>query len=131
MARCAACGTDETLIYQCHECGDRFCESHHDAAIHHCAEGHSWTAATAKGDRDFGRRPHRQRGHHPPEVARPGYRPEDRPTGTSAQGPKTLSEWLRRQTYLSLTLKTAGLAALFSTALYGVLAFVVFGWLPV
>lgn len=132
MARCGACGTADELLYRCGNCTEPFCERHVDPATHNCAEGRSAAAATADGRRDFGRRRRRVRGATAPAPAdRPGYGAGDRPGGSEGGRPRTLGEWFRRQTYLSLSLKTAGLATLASTTVWSTLAMIQFGLLPV
>ena len=57
----------------------------------------------------------------PPDAARPGYGPDDiRPA--PVEPAETLTEWLRRQTYVSLSLKVGFVATLWSAFVFSSLA---------
>lgn len=226
---CAACGTDDELVYRCERCLGIFCATHHDHRYHDCSSGGSGQGATdrdASGESGFlwgehltpttpsewiwgsaddaepaegaareasadegdetgedpldrapaaepaagpasaaggsmsgtgadaevpettanaavsntspdtaatatqassvspshsvsGRR--QERPEIPQEASRPGYGPE--PFSAEPVGPPTtFTEWLRRQTYLSLTVKVGIVASLFNLLAYSLIA---------
>lgn len=55
------------------------------------------------------------------DAARPGYEPDRRPAEPEAPA-RTMREWFRRQTYVSLSVKVSLVAALFSTLVFAVIA---------
>jgi len=57
----------------------------------------------------------------PPDADRPGYGP-DRLRPDPVDRAKTLSEWFRRQTYVSLALKVGVIAALWNAVVFSTLA---------
>lgn len=124
---CAVCGADDELIYPCGRCETYLCATHHGRRYHDCAPKTPRTtgAPTFGGDPEpTVDRPEAQVfpdrvGADDPDVqdtagaAGPdGSRPA--PVGK----PRTLTEWLRRQTYVTLTVKVGLLAAFWNLLFY-------------
>lgn len=130
---CAACGTDDELVYACQRCRSVFCATHHDHRYHDCDPERGRSEGAASARRTFSKRTapeslavDRPRAQlypqevdtgesdgeaPPPEADRPGYGPE-RLTADPVEPATTVPEWFRRQTYLSLTVKVGLLATL-------------------
>jgi hypothetical protein len=146
---CAACGADDELLFNCRHCERRFCERHelpHHACERFSSTARTpgadaecttttTTAATATASaREPPTNPagSEQRATSPTgsaaeeEVPTETAAPErpmdtDRAVGvvSPASTPRSLGEWLGRQTYLALLFKVGGLALLINAAFYG------------
>ena len=132
---CATCGADDELLFTCRHCQRRFCHRHE--MPHHACDRFGGSSPGTDTDRDATSTTasvERQRAAEPPS-ADPSGSPEEEvePAGalrsTNAQRavgvvspsstPRSLDEWLARQTYLTLLFKVGGLALLINVAFYG------------
>jgi hypothetical protein len=145
---CAACGADDELLFTCRHCERRFCQRHerpHHACEGFGGGGHApepttaavtvaessarttagQAAATARDDPSAAPATPTEAtaaADEPVEATGP-VRPVDseRAVGvvSPASSPRSLGEWLGRQTYLTFLFKVGGLALLINVAFYG------------
>jgi len=129
---CAACGADDELLFTCRHCERRFCQRH-ELPHHACERFQGAARATANADTERVPTPTAPAREPPTEVEE---EEEEVPTETTtpeqpvdteravgvvspASSPRSLGEWLGRQTYLALLFKVGGLALLINAAFYG------------
>lgn len=150
---CGVCGTADELLYACDRCGEQFCATHHGGRYHRCrtrravvhhpgprprsrdepavdrpeAQVYSDApaATTRRQDRDGAADSDDREAWPDRDAVRPGYEPDRRPP--SAGPPTTVGEWLRQQTYLSLTVKVGLVAALCSVLVFAAIVLALYG----
>ncbi|MCY4730283.1 hypothetical protein KY092_06900 [Natronomonas gomsonensis] len=129
---CSVCGADSELLYRCERCGQRLCATHLGHRYHDCARRQpadrppkERTGEPLVERPDAQLYPERsvpsvEPPSPPGDIERPGYEPKRTHAGSSEPA-ETVGEWLRRQTYLSLTVKVGLLAAGLNTLAFALL----------
>jgi hypothetical protein len=142
---CAVCGADDELLFACRHCERRFCQRH-ELPHHACERFQGATGATASVDTERTPAPTAAVREPPTDPAEDEQRAtsstgsatevEEVPAETTdpkrpmdteravgvvspTTSPRSLGEWLGRQTYLALLFKVGGLALLINAAFYG------------
>ncbi len=151
-ATCAVCDTAKDLLFFCERCRDPLCATHHGEGYHPCEPADPAPRPTPDADPNRVRRRRRRRQHTPvdrpeaqvypqtspdrptttdeealpPDAARPGYS-VDRFQGEPVGPATTMSEWFRRQTYVSLSVKVGLIATLCNLFVYSAILLAMVG----